>query len=107
MTTYTIIHHDGYEIASGLTLIEAADAIMTSDGREWDIRKDTAHLGWTAWSRQQVANQGWRETVFYSPAADEAEANADISQQIVGTERMRGHCEAVTDEQFAAMKAGE
>jgi hypothetical protein len=105
MTTYTVIDHDGYEIASGLTLEQAADEIMSSDSREWQLRKDAKFDGWAAWSRQQVANRDWTETVFYSSSTDEAAALAEISQKIVSAERMAGHYEAITDEQFSEMKA--
>jgi len=105
MTTYTITDHDGCEIASGLTVEQAADEIMNSDGRQWCLEKDAKFAGWTAWSRQEVANRPWGKTVFYSANADEASALADISEQIVDSEPMRGHYKAFTDEQFAELKA--
>jgi hypothetical protein len=90
-----VIDGEGYEIASGLTLEQAADEIMTSDGREWQLRKDVKFGGWGAWSRQQVANRDWAETVFHSASLDEAAALAEISQKIVSRERMAGHYEAL------------
>jgi hypothetical protein len=56
MTTYTIIDGEGYVLDRGVSLNEAADAIMTSDSREWEIRQDKDG-GFTAWSRQQVASR--------------------------------------------------
>jgi hypothetical protein len=105
MTRYTVIDHDGYVIDSGLTLEEAANEIMRSDSREWELRKDEGFDGWTAWSRQQVANRPWSKTVFYSACPDENAARVDICKQIVGAERMRGHPEAMTDNGYAEMNA--
>lgn len=104
MTTYTIIDYNGYAVAFGLTLEQAADEIMTSDSREWQLRKDAKFEGWAAWHRQQVANRDWTETSFYSAETDEAAALADISQQIVLTERMSGYYEALTDESWGMIE---
>ena len=102
--TYTVIDYNGQEIAIGVTAEQAADEIMTADSREWQLRKDAKFGGWAAWSRQEVANRPWGETVFYSASPKEADALADISQQIISAERMCGHHEAIADEQFAKMK---
>lgn len=104
---YDILDHEGYLIAESLTVEEAADEIMTSDGREWEIREDKDG-GFTAWTRQQVANRPWSATAVYSFAATRAEAEREICQKIVESERWPGHPEAIerdarlaADAQFA------
>lgn len=104
MTTYTIITGEGYVIDRGLGLAEAADAIMTSDSREWEIREDQGG-GFTAWSRQQVANRPWAATTIYSFAATRDEAEREICEKIVDSGRWPGHCEAMTDQAYDEMIA--
>lgn len=95
---FDIIDHDGAVIEESLTAIEAANAVMQSDGREWEIRPHPAG-GWVAWSRQQVANRPWAEiSTLYSAESDKGVALADISGQIVKSERWPGHYEAVDRE---------
>lgn len=53
---YDVIGHEGTIIAESLTADEAAHEILTSDGREYEIREDRT-AGFTLWSRQQVANR--------------------------------------------------
>ena len=105
MTTYTTIDADGYVLDRGLSLAEAADAIMTSDSREWEIRPDGDGLGVTAWSRQQVANHPWARTAIYSGHTDRAAAEQEICKKIVTSERWAGHCEAMTDAAYDEMMA--
>jgi folylpolyglutamate synthase/dihydropteroate synthase len=104
MTTYTTIDADGYVLERGISLVEAADTIMTSDSREWEIREDE-NGGFTAWSRQQVANRPWAATVIHSFKADRAEAEAEICEKIVTSMRWPGHCEAMTDAEYDEMMA--
>lgn len=104
MTSYTIIDGEGEVLDRGASLSEAADAIMTSDSREWDIRQDKDG-GFTAWSRQQVANRPWAITSIYSFAATREEAEREIFEKIVTSERWSGHCEAMTDAAYDAMLA--
>lgn len=104
MTTYTIIDGEGYVMDRGVSLSEAADAIMTSDSREWDIREDE-NGGFTVWSRQQVANRPWAATAIYSFAANRDEAEREICENIVNSERWSGHCEAMTDAAYEEMLA--
>ena len=104
MTTYTTIDSDGYVLDRGISLVEAADAIMTSDSREWEIREDKDG-GFTAWLRQQVAKRPWDATAIYSFKADRAEAEAEICEKIVTSERWSGHCEVMTDAAYDEMMA--
>lgn len=104
MATYTILDGEGYEIERGLSLADAAHSIMTSDSRQWEIRPVDGG-GFSAWSRQPVANRDWSETVFYSAKDDRAEAESDIASQIVNAERMAGHYEAITDRAYDEMRA--
>jgi hypothetical protein len=103
MTTYTIIDGEGYVLDRGVSLNEAADAIMTSDSREWEIRQDKDG-GFTAWSRQQVASRPWAATAIYFKM-DRAEAEHEIYEKIVTSDRWPGHCEAMTDAAYDRMIA--
>jgi len=53
MTTYTIERTDG-QVERGLTLEQAADAIMTYDGHEYEVRRDRDGL--TLWVSQFSRN---------------------------------------------------
>lgn len=94
---YSIVDHDGYVKASGLGLVDAAHAVMQSDGREWRIDYDPEAGEWAAWSRHQTAGRPWRRTGFVSYHYDEDAAREDICRQIVEAERMSGHYEAVAE----------
>ena len=93
ITIYDVVDHDGELVAESLTAAEAAHEILTSDGREYDIRN--AEDGYVVWSRQQVANRPWARTTITSIKSDRAEAEADIFAQVVAAERWNGHPEAV------------
>lgn len=102
---FDIIDAGGNVLEESLTMMEAADAIMRSDGREWELRPHKAG-GFVAWSRQQVANRPWAEvSPLYSAESDEGAALADISRQIVTAERWPGHDEAVNRERRIAGEA--
>lgn len=95
--TYKIIDHDGGVIERGLSLEQAANAVMTSDGREWRITRNENGGEWAAWSRHQTAGRPWGLTGFTSYHDDEKKAREAIFRQIVQAERMGGHCEAVPE----------
>jgi hypothetical protein len=105
MTTYTILSGDGEMTATGLSLRDAAHEVLTSDGREYEVREDEDG-GFTLWSRQQAANRPWAATRFFSVKTGQDEAEAEIFAEVIGSERFAGHCEAITDEQYAEMLAG-
>lgn len=101
-TLYTVAKSDGDLIGRHMTLAEAADAILSDDSREYEIRHDGVEF--TLWSRQQVANRGWRKTVVYSFADDRALAEAEIFRKVIEA-RWDGHPEAITDESYDQMQA--
>lgn len=103
MTTYTILTGEGEMIEAGLNLRDAADAVLTSDSREFDIRAD-ADGGFTLWTRQLVANRPWTETKFFSILTDRAAAEEEIFAAVLLSPRFKGHNEAITDEQYADMQ---
>ena len=103
MTTYTILSPSGAVMETGISLREAADAVLTSDGREYEVRKDDQWGCFILWTRQEVANQRWTSTRFFSVKTDRSEAEDDIFGKVVRAERFPGHCEAITD---AAGRAG-
>ena len=98
MTTYTILTGEGEMIATGLSLRDAAAEVLTSDSREFDIRSDDGVF--TVWIRQQAANSPWTATHFVSFAPAREDAEREIFTDVVNCEQMRGHSEAITDEQY-------
>jgi hypothetical protein len=103
MTSYTVIHTcTGEAIASGLTLEGAADEILNSDGREYDIRPSEDGNGFELWARQQVANKGWTRTVIYSLEDGRLAAELEILTKVIAANWAR-HPIAMTDAEFAAM----
>lgn len=103
MTTYTVIsRNSGEPIDRHLTAAEAAQVILTDDGRDYDLRQD--EFGWTLWSRQQVAYIGWAATVATSIHDDRDLAEADIFQQVIYA-HWAGHPEAITDAAYDRMIA--
>ena len=101
--TYTVTTHDGDYPRRGLTLAQAADEILSSDGREWEIRLN-AYGGYRLWGRQQVANIGWEKLWQRSYAPDRATAEAEIFGEVIYAE-WRGHDVAQLDRVYDAMLA--
>ncbi len=63
MTTYALIHRDGYTFDIGVTLAEAASALLTYDSAEFDIRSDDD--GWMViFTRAAPGRQKWTSTVL-------------------------------------------
>ncbi len=93
-TLYALIDYDGVLLDENLTLAEAAQSVLTSDGREYEIREADGGGFWL-WTRHQTAGEKWTQTVCYSAADDRAVAEAEIYQQVVNAE-WRGHDEAIT-----------
>ena len=102
-TTYTVTDRSGNVIARGLTLSHAAHEILSTDGREWDIRPIDGG-GWRLWSRQQVANRPWAETSITSFVSSPEAASDDIFEQVI-TACWPGHYEACTDAGYDRMLA--
>lgn len=102
-TTYTILDGEGYVIDRHVSLSGAADYIMTSDSRRWDIREDDDG-GFVVWSDQQVANVKWHKIgAIFSIKSDRADAEREICEQIVNSDRWSGHYEAMTDASYDDM----
>lgn len=104
MTTYTVISQHGDVIATGLSLRDAADEVLSSDSREYDVRQDSDGT-YTLWSRQQVANRGWTATRFFSVATDRGEAEDEIFRAVVIFGYLSGHHEVIPDAAYAATLA--
>lgn len=101
MPTYTVLDFDGYPQAHGLSLDEAAHAVMTSDGREWAIEPDD-NGNYEVWGRSRNStSSAWKKfEAFRSLKADPAAAVQDIHEQIVNFGRMDGHDEAIPDDVY-------
>lgn len=102
-TTYTVLSRDGEVIERGLSGVDAAREILTSDGRQFDIRH--ADGLWTLWSCQEVANRRWTQTALSSARPSLKQAEDDIFEQTLSASWL-GHYEAVTDKQYDEMLAG-
>lgn len=110
MTTYTILTGEGEMIDTGLSLADAAHEVLASDGRGYEVRelapnRDGSPSGFALWSMDRNRLHAWEETRFSSINTDLDAAKREIFGAIVSAERFRGHCEAVTDEAYAAMLA--
>lgn len=99
--TYTVIDYNGDVIARGLSLAEAANEILSTDSREWEIRpiNRVGLHGWRLWTRQQVAHLPWTPTVVFSLADNQSEAEAEIFAEVVRADWPR-HYSAMTDESY-------
>ena len=100
--TYTVLTHNGDLIDTGLTASEAARAILTYDGCDFELRPSNG--GFALWSRQQVANKPWQKSlILWSISEDEKEAEADIFVKVLKhSSEWRYSPYALTDEDFAA-----
>lgn len=95
MTTeaYTLTDpNNGTIIGRGLSVAEAADAIMSFDGQEWEIRRSiesdgSVRLG--VWTQKQCADLAWEKWSFDwsvrqdADPEDEAAARAAIFAKII------------------------
>ena len=80
---YAVVDQSGELIARDLTTNEAAHAILTVDGQEYEIRNNGADGDyWTLWERQQVANKPWTATLIGTYGA-EPDARAEIFAHVV------------------------
>ena len=100
MTTYTVICTSGHVIATGLTVADAAAEVLTDDGREYEIRAAEDGNGYELWTRQQVANRGWTQTVVYSVEDGRTAAEAEIYAKVIAADWPR-HPTVMTDHQKA------
>jgi hypothetical protein len=80
---YAVVDQGGELIARDLTTDQAARAILTVDSQEYEIRPSGAYRDyWTLWTRQQVANKPWTETLMGTYGV-EYEARAAIFARVV------------------------
>lgn len=84
-------------------------AILTDDGREYEIRPREACTGILAgeryydlWTRQQVAGRPWTRTTVSVIAGSSDEAEAEIAQRVIDA-RWPRHPEAIADEDYDRM----
>ena len=101
--TYTVTTQSGDDVRRGLTLAQAADEVLSSDGRDWEIRLEAD--GWyRLWGRHQVANIGWGSTRLISGATNRATAEAQIFGEVIYADWDR-HDVAQLDRVYDAMLA--
>lgn len=103
MSTYTVTDYNGGVIARGLSAAAAADEILSTDSREWEVRPMDGG-GFRIWSRQQVANRPWAATGVMSFADTLVEAEAEMFAEVIAANWPR-HYIAQADESYDRMIA--
>jgi hypothetical protein len=105
---YTVFHTDDLrEPETGLSLEQAASALLTNDGHDFEIRDD-GDAGFSLWhtpfSRNgTLGSKPMVQTVIYSIKGSRQEAEADICQQVI--DKGWGPMKAMLDSDFAEMIA--
>lgn len=103
MTTYTFI--DGDNAITGLTMIEAARELLSADSAEYEIRIDPRG-GYRLWTRKQVANKPWTQTIIFSLEDSEAAAEEEIARLVIGSGAWEtGNIHVLTDDEYAELQA--
>lgn len=103
MTTYTFVNGD--RAITGLTMIEAAHELLSTDSAEYDIRPDSRG-GYRLWTRKQVANKPWTQTIIFSLEDNETSAEKEIARLLIGSGAWEtGSIHVLTDDQYANLQA--
>ena len=107
--TYTVYNlNSDTEADTGLCLADAANAMMTYDGHDWEIREEQGafNLYTSQFSRNSPC--GGRDlvrSVISSYAADRATAEVEIFERVISEDWWGLEC--VTDAEFAQWRAEE
>ena len=103
---YAVINAQGEPIAQGLTEAEAAHAILTYDGAEYEIRADEDGEGWILWGKS--LNGPWLAYIFGSWETDRDAAEAEIMAEVVGMSdtSLGWPAEAILQADFDAAQEG-
>ncbi len=103
ITTYTVFSGaNGTVYGRDLSVAEAADIILTHDGRDYEVRQ--AGDRFELWTRQEVANVKWSRTVLSSYATTSDQAKAEIFAEVIAA-GWSGHPDVMTDADYDAMLA--
>lgn len=107
MTTYTVTdQNSGDVIDSGLSVIEAMDAILTDDGHEYEVRPAADGHGFELWTSLHSRNStlGGRliKSVVFSLADDREQATHEIAESVISRQWPRKPV-AMTDEAHDTM----
>lgn len=96
---YVVINQNtGETIATGLTLRDAANEILSYDSQEWQIRP-MENGGFSLWLRKELANKPWHETTICSFEREESEAENDIFRQVLDRDWLTGP-QALTESEY-------
>lgn len=95
MSTYTVIAPNDSILARGLSLDEAARAILTYDGREFEIRPAPGGCS-ELWARNAARSGPWTRTVVWS-LHDGALGERGIYRSVIERD-WPGHPTAMEDE---------
>ena len=71
----------GRKARSLIAVRQAADAILSHDGGQWDIRAANDGNGFELWSK--AMNRDWTKTVIFSLESDKQKATKEIVQAVV------------------------
>ena len=106
---YTVLTRHGSVQGSGLSLEEAAKTVLTYDGNEFEVRKDSDGLGHTLWvsrfSRNSSCWDGLTRSRFYSGEIDLEPANKEIFAKVVKAAYDFDRQTVMTDDAYNAEQA--
>lgn len=113
MTTYTVLNCNGEFLYGGCTAADAAHAVMTYNGHEYEIRRAEDGNGWELWttkfSRNSTCYRGLSKSTLYSVESDEAKASAEIYAKVIrhaiGDSNWWEGLDVVNDADYAAFIA--
>ena len=95
MTLYTVARNDGDNRRINLSANEAADAVLSHDGRKWEIRRE-ADDGFTIW----VLGSTWTRTIFTTSESEFDLAITILMEQIINCPPSSNELFAETMEQY-------
>ena len=95
MTTYTVLSAQGEVLFTGLSLRDAAFEMLTSDGRDFEIREENGMF--FLWARQECAGRPWHRMLFVSASDDRAEAEDEIFRDVIEHYPMPGYYQVIEE----------
>lgn len=106
MATYTVYNPSGgMEAEPGQSLADAANALMTYDGHDWEIREEGDAFNLYTSRNSPCGGRDLVRSVVSSYAADRATAETEIFERVISEDWWKLEC--VTDAGFAGWRADE
>lgn len=69
-------------VRSNVSLLDAADEILSHDSAQWEIRETSPGI-YQIWTRKECANKPWTSTLLIRAADNEDEARELLSADVV------------------------